>query len=169
MHIKFGTHKRRRCTVRSVKCVLIIQVFFVLAFSSVRDHYNNRTYFILDEALSWDEARARCNDSNEGHLAVANSVKEFKFLRGMYDEYRVKGDVAVGAWIDGEYDPVAKTWRCESNGPRTACRSGMPWSNKEPNRLNSEHCIIVWYTRSDGVANFRCWEKMPAICAAYYR
>ena len=141
----------------------------VPTFSSVRVYYNSRTYFILDEALSWDEARARFNDSNEGHLAVANSVKEFKFLRGLYDEYRAKGGVAVGAWIDGEYDPVAKTWHCDSNGPRTACRSGMPWTYKEPNRMNSEHCIIVWHSRSDGVANFRCWEKMPAICTAYYR
>ena len=41
----------------------------------------------------------------------------------------------------------------------------MPWTHGEPNRIESEHCILVWYSRTDGVANFRCYEKMPAICA----
>ena len=141
----------------------------VPTFSSVRAHANNRTYFILDEALSWDEARARCNESNEGYLAVANSAKEFKFLRGLYDEYRARGGVAVGAWIDGEYDSAAKTWHCESNGPGTVCLSGMPWTYEEPNNVDDEKCIIVWFTRTDGVANYYCHKKMVAICTAYYR
>ena len=139
----------------------------VPTFSSVRAHANNRTYFILDEALSWDEARARCNDSNSGHLAVANSVKEFQFLLGLYDEYRAKGGIAVGAWIDGEYDSAAKTWYCESNSPSTACLPGMPWTYEEPNNVDDEKCIIVWFTRTDGVANYICSKKMAAICSAY--
>ena len=98
---------------------------------------------------------------------MANSVKEFQFLRGLYDEYRAKGGVAVGAWIDGEYDSAAKTWYCDANGQGSVCPLDMPWSFREPNRLDTEHCILVWFARTDGVANYRCNATMPAICAAY--
>ena len=98
---------------------------------------------------------------------MANSVKKFKFLRGLYDEYRAKGGIAVGAWIDGKYDSAAETWHCESNGLGTTCPPDMPWTYEEPNNVDDEKCIIVWFTRTDGVANYRCNEKMPAICATF--
>ena len=125
-------------------------------------------YVWLDEALTYDEANARCSEGNNGELAVANSKKQFEFLRGMYDEYRSRGGNAVGAWIEGKYDNASKIWRCKSNYDfyyDDACRNTMPWTHGEPNRIETEWCILVWYSRTDGVANFRCYEKMPAICA----
>ena len=139
--------------------------------SSVEDHYNKRAYVLLDEALTWDEAYDRCRQGDYEYLAVANDEKLFKFLRGMYDEYVANGGSAIGAWIDGRFYNTTDAWNCESNAGNFAydydylCQSEMPWSNGEPNRNDTEHCILVWYSRTDGVANYRCNVKLPAICA----
>ena len=136
------------------------------ACSSFEDHFNSRAYYWLNEALTWDEARGRCSEGNNGFLAVANSKKQIEFLRGMYDEYRSRGGDAAGVWIDGKYDNATKTWRCYSNDD-DACVSDMPWSRGEPNRNDTEWCILVWYSRTDGMANYRCNARMPAICATF--
>ena len=128
------------------------------------DHFYNRPYYLLDEALTWARAEERCSEGNNGYLAAANSAEQFDFLRGLYDKYRNQSGSAVGAWIDGIYDSDAKMWRCHSNEFDT-CPSDMPWSHGEPNRNDTEHCILVWYSRTDGVANYNCNKTMPAICA----
>ena len=124
---------------------------------------------MLDEVLTWTEARDRCSQDNNGYLAVAKNVQEFKFLRVMYDKYRSRGGDANGAWLDGTYTNSNNTnkWICDSNGEGSDCPSKMPWTNGEPNNLDTERCILVWFTRTDGVANYMCNERMPAICATY--
>ena len=126
-------------------------------------------YYWLDEELTWDEARNSCSDGNNGYLAVANSDKQFKFLRGMYDEYIYQGGDALGAWIDGKFNNATKTWVCDSYiyvwYPNYM--SYMSCSFEEPNGELTEHCVLVWHSRTDGVANYNCNQAMPAICAAY--
>ena len=119
---------------------------------------------MLDEALTWAEARDRCSEGNNAYLAVANYDKKFDFLRGLYDKYRNQSGSAVGAWIDGKYDNASKTWHCDAGG-LGICSHRMPWSHGEPNRNDTEHCVLVWYSRTDGVANYNCNKTMPAICA----
>ena len=126
-------------------------------------------YYWLDEALTWVEARDRCSEGNNGYLAVAKSKKQFDFLRGMYDEYRARRGDAAGAWIDGKYHNATKTWVCDSYiyvwYPNYM--SYMSWSFEEPNGELTEHCVLVWHSRTDGVANYRCNARMPAICATF--
>ena len=139
-------------------------------YCSVVGLFNNRLYYLVDEALTWSEARNRCSQDNSGFLASsAYSVQQFNFLRGLYDEYRAKNGTAIGAWIDGQYDSEAKEWHCKSfwYGRHGRCPNDMKWSHGEPNRNDTEHCILVWYSRRDGVANYRCDARMPAICAAH--
>ena len=136
---------------------------------SVVDHFHNRRHFFIDKPLTWSEASDECRKTNDGYLAVANSEEEFDFLRGMYDEYVAQGGSAIGVWIDGTFDNDTKTWTCYSNYDDVyfddSCLDDMPWSFGEPNRNETEHCILVWYSRTDGVANYRCNVKLPAICA----
>ena len=124
---------------------------------------------MIDEALTWDEARDRCSENNDGYLAVANKAYEFSFLRGMYDKYRRQGGTANGAWIDGKFDNATDKWVCDAYiyGQNTDCNSDMPWTHGEPNNLDIERCALVWFTRTDGVANYMCNEKLPTICATY--
>ena len=131
------------------------------------DHFNAKAYYLIDEALTWAEASDRCAEGNAGYLAEAKDDKEFKFLRGMYDKYRTQGGDANGAWIDGTYDNITKQWMCDSHGFGSDCLWDTPWSHGEPNRLHIERCLLVWFTRNDGVANYMCSERMPAICATY--
>ena len=126
---------------------------------------------MLDEALTWAEARARCKEGSNEYLAVANSVEQFNFLRGMYDKYRANNGSADGVWIDGKFDAAANVWNCYSNYDNFAydyndvCQSDMPWSSGGSNTGSNQHCILVWHANSDGVKNYGCSEKMPAICA----
>ena len=137
---------------------------------SVVDHFNNRAYVLLDESLTWAEARARCSEGNNGYLAVANNAEQFDFLRGMLDKYRSQGGAANGAWIDGRlYEPATAEWVCDAYvyGSNYYCQPGMPWTHGEPSNLDFEHCILVWFNKTDGVSNYVCNEKMPAICATF--
>ena len=148
-----------------------MHMYMTCTCSSVEHHYKKRAYVLLDEQLTWDEANDRCKEGDNAYLAVANDYKIFKFLRGMYDEYVANGGSANGVWIDGKYYPLTDTWQCDSNSNNNVyeyediCQYDMPWSHREPNRLDTEHCILVWYSRRDGVANYRCNARMPAICA----
>ena len=137
--------------------------------SRVEDHLKKRAYYLIDEALTWYEARDRCSKNGEGYLAEAHNAEQFDFLRGMYDKYRAQGGNANGAWIDGQFDNGTKEWVCDSYiyGKNTDCMSAMPWTHGEPNNLDTERCALVWFTRTDGVANYMCHEKMPVICATY--
>ena len=134
--------------------------------SSFEDHLHGRVFVWLSEELTWDEARARCSEGDYANMPVANRKTHFDFLRGMYDEYRSRGGDAVGAWIDGKYDYNTKTWHCYSNY-NDACLSDMPWSRGEPNRNDTEHCILVWWSKTDGMASYNCSARMPAICTTY--
>ena len=116
---------------------------------------------MLDEVLTWNEARDRCSEGNNAYLAAADYDEQFAFLRGLYDKYRNQSGSAVGAWIDGKFDNATKTWQCGMG----KCSFEMPWSRGEPNREDTEWCLLVWYSRTDGVANYRCNATMPAICA----
>ena len=153
----------------------ILQKFTHLAYFSVADHFYKRRYVFLDEALTWDTAYKKCRAYRNGYLAAAKNDEEFDFLRGMYDVYRALGGNAIGVWIDGKYDNVTNEWRCYSYYNLYSsglyyydpCWNDMPWSHGEPNRNDTEHCLLVWYSRRDGVANYRCNEKMPAICATF--
>ena len=138
--------------------------YTVSACFSVVDHFYNRAYVLLDEALSWDAASDRCREGRNGYLAAAQNKEEFDFLRGMYDKYDAQGGSAIGAWIDGKYDNATKAWHCYSNDD-DACLSDMPWSVGKPNRNETEQCILVWWSTTDGVVNHRCNSRMPAICA----
>ena len=154
--------------IRIQMCAFCVRV---CVSCSVKGNFYNRAYYLLDEALTWTEARDSCREDNNGFLAVANNDNEFDFLRAMYDNYRSQGGSAIGAWIDGEYYNVTKKWHCHSNvnyaDRDDTCGNDMPWSHGEPNRNDTEHCILVWYSRRDGVANYRCNATMPAICATY--
>ena len=85
----------------------------------------------------------------------------------MYDKYRAQGGNANGAWIDGKFNNGTNKWVCDAYiyGKSPDCMSDMPWTHGEPNNLDTERCILVWFTRTDGVANYMCHEKMPAVCA----
>ena len=127
---------------------------------------------MVDAALTWDEAKAKCAENGAGYLAEADSVEKFNFLKGMLDAYRTQGGSADGAWIDGKFDNATDAWNCESNSNSFAynyediCQSGMPWANEEPVDADDRgHCVLVWHSSSDGVTNYWCNTKLPAICA----
>ena len=139
---------------------------------SVEDHFYNRAYYLIDEALTWAEARDRCSEGDAGFLAEAKNVEQFDFLRGMYDKYLAQGGDVIGAWIDGKYDPDRKAWPCNSYFDFDAyyddpCLKTMPLSTGEPSIVDTMRCVIVWWQKTDGVANYRCDAKLPAICATY--
>ena len=139
---------------------------------SVEDRFNKRAYVLLDEALTWAEANDRCRQGDNDYLAVANNDELFNFLKGMLDAYRTQGGSANGTWIDGKFDNSTDAWNCESNSNSFAynyediCQPGMPWANEEPaDADDSGHCVLVWHSSSDGVTNYWCNTKLPAICA----
>ena len=120
-------------------------------------------YALIDDALTWNESRTAC-EKRHGVLAMANDAATFTVLRRMYEQYSVGAErPALGAWLDGRrVNDTADSWQCESN--KIDCPSNMPWSSGEPNRQQTEHCVLVWYSRTDGVANYGCARKMVAIC-----
>ena len=117
-------------------------------------------YQFIDDALSWNESLATCKQ--HGALAMADDAETFNVLLGMYKKYRAANGTAVGVWLDGTRANATSSWRCEDD--TIDCGADMPWSVGEPNRPDSEHCVLVWYSRTDGVANFGCDGKMPTIC-----
>ena len=119
---------------------------------------------MIDELLKWPEAVDRCREvAYGGYLAVASNAAEFTKLRAVYDAWHRRGGQAAGAWIDGYRLESTGPWYCISE-PRDYCPSTMKWSANEPNRLASEKCVVVWHSRADGVANYGCTRKLPAIC-----
>ena len=143
------------------------QVRVFLCLFRVEDNFQNRAYYLLDEALTWTEARAKCSTNNAGYLAMANSAEHFTFLKGMFDNYRSQGGSAEGAWVNGVYE--YSRWLCHDYiyGLEAACPSVMPWTSGEPDNLPTEKCARVQHTKTDGLANYACTEKMPAICATF--
>ena len=135
----------------------------------VEDRFKYRDYYLVDESLTWEQARARCSQNSDGYLAVAYSVEHFNFLKGMFDNYRSQGGSAAGAWINGKYTSSVSKWFCYdyTYGYGPTCLAGMPWSNGEPGSLATEHCIRVAQTNTDGVVNGQCDDTMPAICAKF--
>ena len=121
------------------------------------------TYYMPNDTLTWSEAAAKCGQGNGGYLATVFSADMFTFLKGMYNQYIAKGGNADGAWIDGKYNTGSKVWQCQGHSP---CYGGIPWSVNEPNYLDTEHCVLVWRTHDDGVINYSCDVKFPAICMA---
>ena len=124
---------------------------------------------MLDDALTWTEARDRCSQGNNGYLAAANSDAHFAFLRGLYDKYRNQSGSAVGAWIDGKFDNATNKWVCDAYvyGANIGCLAELLWATGAPNHEDTDRCIGVWYQRPDGVANRKCNKKVPAICATF--
>ena len=118
-------------------------------------------YHFVDAALNWTESLAACEDRH-GALAMAYNADRFEALREVYDHYRASVGSAAGAWLDGRRANATSSWRCEDD--KIDCASAMPWSTGEPNRPDSEHCVLLWYSRTDGVANYDCNRMMPAIC-----
>ena len=137
---------------------------------SVEDHFQNRVYYLLDERLTWREARDSCSENNDGYLAAVNNKAQFNFMLGMFDKYRAQGGHFVSAWLDGKYEPATAMWRCDAYvyGTKIRCQAAMPWAFEEPNNLDfDEHCILLWWSRTDGVVNYVCDALLPAICATH--
>ena len=144
---------------------MLIIIASARACCRVVRQFNNRVFYLLDEDMTWDEARDRCRQGHTGYLAVANtcSVQEFDFLRKIYDVYRAAGGKSRSVWIDGRFDPVDYVWRCLSNADGL-CRSGMPWAEEQGGPAN---CVLIWGTYAQGVTNAECNSKMSAICATH--
>ena len=95
---------------------------------------------------------------------MASDAVEFAKIRYVYDDWiQNDGGQAAGAWIDGYRVLDYGFWYCYYSGS-TACPASMPWSAGEPNRAETEKCLAVWHSRTDGVANYDCAQKLPAIC-----
>ena len=92
---------------------------------------------------------------------MAGDAKAFILLRSVFDEYRADSGGVVGVWLDGKQD-AGGFWQCDSN--ERECGPDMPWVNGAPPQLNSGYCVLIWHSRSDGVASYPCTKRMPAIC-----
>ena len=125
----------------------------------MKTHKGHR-YVFVDGAYSWNDARSVCYAY--GALAMADNAATFDVLRSMYDQYIAGSGSAIGVWLDGRLVNDTDIWQCEAN--KVDCGANMPWSVREPNRLETERCVLVWYSRTDGVANYDCTKTMPAIC-----
>ena len=127
--------------------------------------YKGHKYVVIEGAHTMNESAVACKGQGGGALAIAYSNGTFNALRQLYDQYQDEYEygLVVGMWLDGRRDDeAAGVWRCESD--TVDCGANMPWSAGEPNRLNTEHCVVVWHSRTDGVANYVCTRKLPAIC-----
>ena len=93
---------------------------------------------------------------------MAGDAATFDVLRSMFDQYRAESGSAVGVWLDGKLDDDDDIWKCDSNNDE--CGPNMPWTNGSPTQQQTEQCVLIWHSRSDGAANYPCSKGMPAIC-----
>ena len=95
-------------------------------------------------------------------MAIANDVNTFNELRAMFDQYRAASGTAVGVWLDGKRPNATGKWRCESE--TMDCPTTIAWSAGEPKQSDTDHCVLLWYASTDGVATYDCTKRMPTIC-----
>ncbi|XP_028289877.1 macrophage mannose receptor 1 isoform X2 [Gouania willdenowi] len=115
--------------------------------------YNDTQYFINNENLAMEDARAYCR-KNFGELAVINGESERKFLwkqisRGSEGQFYIGMQVDLDksfSWLDGT--PVTYT----------------AWEHNEPNFANNdEHCVTMY--KSMGYWNdINCGLELASIC-----
>ncbi|XP_030635018.1 macrophage mannose receptor 1 [Chanos chanos] len=115
--------------------------------------YNGSQYFINQDELSMDEARAYCKQ-NHGDLVVISGHTERRFLwkqivRGSENQYYIGMTVGLDksfSWVDGS--PVVFT----------------AWDQNEPNFANNdENCVTIY--KSMGFWNdINCGVPLPSIC-----
>ena len=95
-------------------------------------------------------------------MAIANDVNTFNELRAMFDQYRAASGTAVGVWLDGKRPNATGKWRCEAE--TMDCPSTIQWSAGEPKQSDTDQCVLLWHSKTDGVATYDCTKRMPAIC-----
>ncbi|MDY6061204.1 MAG: DUF6273 domain-containing protein [Oscillospiraceae bacterium] len=103
--------------------------------------FNGHTYQVLNESLSWSEAKESCEKSG-GHLVTITSEEENEFVNNIF-----KASNAKGCWIGGYLQNDEFKWVTNENFGFT------DWYIGEPNNyLNrDETCLIIlsstmkWY------------------------
>ena len=129
-----------------------------------------RCFLVVDEPLSWDDARLNCQARDEGwDLAAIRSSAVNDFIGGLSD---------AEAWLGGSDAAAEATWRWVNEGDAFWSGDGTTgsavdgafdaWNSNEPNgRGNSDCARTVPIVRTGAGltwADLECFELRASLC-----
>ena len=113
-------------------CYELNNIDFQNTYSHVNTvSYNGHTYYLYNDCLTWDEAKAKCEELG-GHLVTITSADEQETVAGL-----IQRQARRGYWIGGSSDN-GSTW---VNGEEFSYSN---WEPGEPNADGGEDCYGIY-------------------------
>ena len=113
-------------------CYELNNIDFQNTYSHVNTvSYNGHTYYLYNDCLTWDEAKAKCEELG-GHLVTITSTDEQETVAGL-----IQRQARRGYWIGGSSDN-GSTW---VNGEEFSYSN---WEPGEPNADGGEDCYGIY-------------------------
>ena len=124
--------------------------------------FNGHYYKLIDEHLTWTEARAACEE-NSGHLATITSAEEQSFISDLIEEHDTQNANVHHYWLGGTDEESESRWKWITEEAWDYSNWGDNQPNDGVNDINKEgqDYLEIQLTKGDqGAGEYLRWNDI---------